>query len=220
MKKTAILLGASGLTGGLLLELLLSDPDYAKIKLFSRKNSGITHPKIEEHVANLLHLENDSAEFTGDVVFCCIGTTKAKTPDETEYRAIDYGIPVAAAQLAKLNKISTFIAISALGANVKSPVFYNRIKGEMEQSVMALGIPRTFLLEPSLISGDRKEVRIGETMGIYLMKIINPLLFGTLKKYRSIAPQDIAKAMWYLSKNEYSKTIVPSDAIFRLSQSV
>lgn len=220
MKKTALLLGASGLTGSLLLELLLSDSDYVKIKLFSRKNSGLTHPKIEEHVIDLLHLENYSADFTGDVVFCCIGTTKAKTPNETEYRAIDYGIPVAAAQLAKLNNIPTFIAISALGATTNSPVFYNRIKGEMEQSVIAFGIPRTYLLEPSLISGDRKEVRVGETMAMYLMKIINPLLFGTLKKYRSIAPKNIAKTMWYLSKNEYPKTIIPSDTIFSLSQLV
>lgn len=220
MKKTAILLGASGLTGGLLLELLLSDSEYEKIKLFSRKKSGVTHPKIEEHIVDVLHLENHSAEFTGDVVFCCIGTTKTKTPDKTQYKAIDYGIPVSAAQLAKQNNISTFIVISALGANAKSTIFYNQIKGEMEQSVIALGIPRTFILEPSLISGDRKEARIGETMGIYLMKIINPLLFGTLKKYRSIAPENIAKAMWYLSKNEYPKTIIPSNIIFSLSQSV
>jgi len=218
MKKTAILLGASGLTGGLLLELLLSDSDYDKIKLFSRKNSGIYHPKIEEHVVDILHLKNYSAVFTGDVVFCCIGTTKAKTPDETEYKSIDYGIPVAAAQLAKENNIPTFIVISALGANAKSPVFYNRIKGEMEQSILALGIPNTYILEPSLISGDRTEVRIGETMAIYLMKIINPLLFGKLKKYRSIAPENIAKTMWYLSKNDYPKTIIPSDVIFSLSQ--
>lgn len=220
MKKTAILLGASGLTGGLLLELLLSDSEYEKIKLFSRKKSGVTHPKIEEHIVDVLHLENHSAEFTGDVVFCCIGTTKTKTPDKTQYKAIDYGIPVSAAHLAKQNNISTFIVISALGANAKSTIFYNQIKGEMEQSVIALGIPRTFILEPSLISGDRKEARIGETMGIYLMKIINPLLFGTLKKYRSIAPENIAKAMWYLSKNEYPKTIIPSNIIFSLSQSV
>jgi len=220
MKKTALLLGASGLTGGLLLELLLSDSDYGKIKLFSRKNSGISHPKIEEHVIDILQLENYSADFTGDVVFCCIGTTKAKTPDETEYKAIDFGIPVAAAQLAKQNGIPTFIVISALGANPKSTIFYNRIKGEMEESVLAIGISRTFILEPSLISGDRKEARIGETMAIYFMKIINPLLFGKLKKYRSIAPENIAKTMWYLSKNDYPKTIIPSDVIFGLSQLV
>ncbi|ESU29865.1 nucleoside-diphosphate-sugar epimerase [Flavobacterium limnosediminis JC2902] len=219
MKKTALLLGASGLTGGLLLELLLSDSDFDRIKLFSRKNSGIAHPKIEEHIVDLLHLENHAAYFTGDVVFCCIGTTKAKTPDQTEYKAIDFGIPVTAAQLAKQNNIPTFIVISALGANVKSPVFYNRIKGEMERSVIGLGIPRTYILEPSLIASDRNEARVGEMMGIYLMKIINPILIGKLKKYRSIAPENIAKTMWYLSKNDYPKTIIPSDMIFKLSQS-
>lgn len=220
MKKTALLLGASGLTGGLLLKLLLSDSDYDKIKLFSRKKIGLSHPKIEEHLVDVLQLENHATDFTGDVVFCCIGTTKAKTPNETEYKAIDYGIPVTAAQLAKQNNIPTFIVISALGANAKSTIFYNRIKGEMEAKIIAAGIPRTFILEPSLISGNRKEARIGETMGIYFMKIINPLLFGKLKKYRSIAPENIAKTMWYLSKNEYPKTIITSDVIFELSQSV
>ncbi|HSD15574.1 MAG TPA: NAD(P)H-binding protein [Flavobacterium sp.] len=218
MKKTAILLGASGLTGSLLLELLLSDSDFDKIKLFSRKESGHSHPKIEEHIIDVLHLEDHSADFTADVVFCCIGTTKAKTPDENEYKSIDFGIPVTAAQLAKQNNIQTFIVISALGANRKSPVFYNRIKGEMERQVLDLGIPKTHILEPSLIAGDRNEARIGETMGIYLMKAINPLLIGKLKKFRSIAPENIAKTMWHLAKNDYPKTIVPSDVIFNLGQ--
>lgn len=218
MKKTAILLGASGLTGNLLLKLLLSDSDFEKIKLFSRKKTDVTHPKIEEHVVDLFQLKNSVGDFTGDVVFCCIGTTKAKTPDETEYRSIDYGIPVAAAELAKQNNIPVFIAISALGANVKSRIFYNRIKGEMELNVTALKIPKTHLLEPSLIAGDRNEVRIGETMGIYMMKIINPLLIGKLKKYRSISPENIVKTMRYLSKNEYPQTIIPSDVIYTLSQ--
>jgi len=165
MKKTAILLGASGLTGGLLLELLLSDSDFGKIKLFSRKESGLTNPKIEEHIVDTLQLENYAAEFTGDVVFCCIGTTKAKTPDETDYKSIDFGIPVAAAKLAKQNNIPAFIVISALGANVKSLIFYSRIKGEMEQSVIDLKIPKTHILEPSLIAGDRIEQVVGERMG-------------------------------------------------------
>ncbi|UOK43284.1 MULTISPECIES: NAD(P)H-binding protein [Flavobacterium] len=218
MKKTAILLGASGLTGSLLLDLLLSDSDFDKIKLFSRKESGHLNPKIEEHIVDVLHLENHAANFTGDVVFCCIGTTKAKTPDENEYKSIDFGIPVTAAQLAKQNNIPAFIVISALGANPKSPVFYNRIKGEMERQVLDLGIPKTHILEPSLIDGDRNEARVGETMGIYLMKVINPLLIGKLKKFRSIPPENIAKTMWHLSKNDYPKNIVSSDVIYNLGQ--
>ena len=149
MKKTAILLGASGLTGSLLLKLLLSDSEFDKIKLFSRKASGHTNPKIEEHIVDVLQLQNCAADFIGDVVFCCIGTTKDKTPDETDYKSIDFGIPVAAAKLAKQNNIPAFIVISALGANSKSLIFYNRIKGEMEQSVMALKIHKTHILEPS-----------------------------------------------------------------------
>ena len=107
--KTAIILGATGLTGSLLLEKLLKDPSFEKIKLFSRSSFGKKSPKIEEHLIDMLQLENYSEDFKADVVFCCIGTTKAKTPDKEIYKKIDYGIPVTAAKLAKENNIKTFI---------------------------------------------------------------------------------------------------------------
>lgn len=81
MGKTAIILGATGLTGGWLLQQLIDDNRYDKIKLFSRSSCGIEHAKVEEHVIDLFDLKSQQQKFTGDVVFCCIGTTKAKTPD-------------------------------------------------------------------------------------------------------------------------------------------
>lgn len=91
MNKTAIILGATGLTGGILLEKLLADKMYAKIKLFSRNSVHIKSDKIEEHLINLLQLENYKEEFVADVVFFCIGTTAAKTKDTAKYKQIDYG---------------------------------------------------------------------------------------------------------------------------------
>ncbi|HET8802964.1 MAG TPA: NAD(P)H-binding protein, partial [Aequorivita sp.] len=117
MKKTAIILGATGLTGSILLEKLLQDASFLKIKLFSRSSVEKSSPKIEEHLIDMFQLENHSEAFTADVVFCCIGTTKAKTPDKETYKKIDYGIPVTAAKLAKQNGIETFIVISAMGAD-------------------------------------------------------------------------------------------------------
>ena len=174
--KTAILLGATGLTGSILLEKLIEDDSFDKIKLFSRSSAGKNNPKIEEHLVDLFQLEKHSNDFTADVVFCCIGTTKAKTPDNETYKKIDYGIPVAAAKLAKKNGIKTFVVISALGADENSRVFYNKTKGEMERDVLSQNIVNAYILQPSLIVGNRNESRFGESMAGIFMKIFGFLI--------------------------------------------
>ncbi|WP_405208609.1 NAD(P)H-binding protein [Aquimarina sp. LLG6339-5] len=213
MGKTAIILGATGLTGRILLTSLLKDNRYTKIKLFSRKEIGISHSKIEEHLINVLQLKSIIDNFKADEVFCCIGTTNSKTPDKGLYRSIDFGIPVTAAQLCVQNKIETFIVISALGADSNSKIFYNRTKGEMEEAVLAFEIPKTHILQPSLISGKRNEKRAGEYFFKQFMKILNPLLFGPLKKYRSINPTTIASTMIWLANNFSEKKRIVSDEI-------
>ncbi|MBD0851322.1 NAD(P)H-binding protein [Maribacter arenosus] len=216
--KTAIILGATGLTGGKLLELLLNDPNYTKIKLFSRSSVGISDPKIEEYLGDMFNLNDFKAQFTGEEVFCCIGTTKSKTPNKEFYKKIDFGIAKSAALLAKENGIKTFIVISALGANAKSPIFYNRIKGQMEEAVLQMQIPKTHILQPSLIGGKREERRIGEWIFKQLMKVANLVMAGPLKKYKSIHPISIAKAMVWIANNEYERVRIPSDVIQDLAQ--
>lgn len=211
--KTAILLGATGLTGGILLQELLEDSRYEKIILFNRRSAAVKHEKVEEHMVNLFHLEDHKEQFKADDVFVCIGTTKNKTPDEDTYRKIDHGIPVAAAKLSKLNGISTFAVISALGADPESSMFYNKTKGEMEQDVLKQKIPNTYIFQPSLIAGDREEKRGWENLAKQVMKVVNPALVGPLKKYRSIHPKTIAKAMVEVANKEYQKNIIPSDEI-------
>ncbi|MFP5437563.1 MAG: NAD(P)H-binding protein [Bacteroidia bacterium] len=218
MPKTAILLGATGATGSELLKLLLNDNRYDTIKLFSRKASGVSHPKVKEYVIDLFALEQHATDFTGDVVFCCIGTTKAKTPDTDTYYKIDYGIPVAAAALAALNGIRSCIVISALGADKNSGIFYNRTKGQMQEAVLEQGISNTHLLQPALIVADRPENRLGEKIASAVFKLINPILIGSMKKYRSIAVLTIARAMIWLDNNSYPKIIVPSDEIQELGR--
>lgn len=214
MKKTAIILGATGLTGSILLEKLLTDPNFEKVKLFSRSSAGIRHPKIEEHLVDLFKLENYSEAFIGNVVFCCIGTTKAKTPDKETYKKIDYGIPFAAAKLAKQNGIDTFIVISAMGANPKSSVFYNKVKGEMQRDVLNQEIKNTYMLQPSLIGGDRKEERFGEAVAKIFMKFF---VFLIPKNYKMIHPETIAEAMLILAKNGATNTIVSSGEIKKMA---
>jgi uncharacterized protein YbjT (DUF2867 family) len=216
--KTAIILGGTGLTGRLLLSKLITDDSYSSIKLFSRKASGNTSTKIQEFVGDVLQLEQFKNDFTADEVFCCIGTTSAKTKDREVYKAIDFGIPFAASKLAKENNIPTFMVMSSLGANAKSKIFYSRTKGEMEQAVLNQKIPNTYILRPSLILGERDERRFGESLGAVMMKLSNFFLRGRLKTYRAIEADCIADAMISLAKSKPDLTIVNSDIIQKLGR--
>lgn len=215
--KTAIILGATGLTGNILLEMLLENEDYHKIILFSRRSCGIENLKIEENLIDLFQLKEQSLNFKADEVYCCIGTTKKKTPDLETYRKIDYGIPVDAAELCRKNKIPFFAVISAMGADSQSRIFYNKTKGEMEEAVLACRIPQTYILRPSLISGERKEQRFGESLAKHLMKLLDPIMLGSLKKYRSIAPELIAKSMICLAQDPSDDIVIESDRIKKIA---
>lgn len=211
--KTAIILGATGLTGSILLNKLVEDERYRKIKVFSRNHVKIKHDKIEEYLINLFELEKFNNLFTADEVFCCIGSTQKKTPDNDTYRMVDFGIPATAAKLAQQNQIKTFQVISAMGANENSRIFYNRIKGEMEGAVMERRISNTYILRPSLIGGQREENRPMEYIWKKIMLVGDHLLVGKLKKYRSIQPETIVEAMIYLANNDYSSGRIESDEI-------
>lgn len=210
MAKTAIILGITGLTGNLLAQQLFEDEDYDAVISFHRRKSGLHHPKLTEHVVDMLKLEEQAENFRADAVFCCVGTTQAKTTDRSKYKAIDYGIPMAAARLCKANNIPVFACVSALGADSKSRIFYNRLKGEMERDLLDLGIKKTYFMQPALLAGDRKEDRPTEKIAENAFKIINPLLIGPLKKYRSIKAETVAKAMRIVAKNGYGNPRIPS----------
>ncbi len=219
MKKTAIILGATGLTGNISLQKLIEDDRYDSIKLFSRSKMEGLPKKVTQFVGDLLKLEQFKAEFTADEVYCCIGTTANKTPNKTLYKQIDYGIPVNAAMLSKENNINTFLVISAMGANKKSSVFYNKTKGEMEYDVLQQNIKNTFVLRPSLIGGERNESRILEKIGLVVFKIIQPLFIGKFKKYRIINAESIAQAMINLANNTTNaEVIITSNDIKKLAK--
>ncbi|GAA4243405.1 NAD(P)H-binding protein [Winogradskyella damuponensis] len=216
MKKTAIILGASGLTGGFVLQKLIEDERYDTIKLFSRSKIEGLPDKVQQFISDLLELNQFKTDFTADEVYCCIGTTAKKTPDKTLYKKIDFGIPVAAAKLSKENNISTFLVISAMGANKNSTVFYNKTKGEMENSVLKQQIKNTYVLRPSLIGGDRQETRLLEKIGLVIFKVIQPLFIGKLKKYKIVNAETIAQAMIGLANTKYSEVIITSEHINKL----
>lgn len=217
MGKSAILLGATGLTGHNLLHLLLADDRYDRIIIFGRHSCGAQHPKLTEHIIDLFELSKYADAFVAHEVYCCIGTTKAKTPDTVLYEKIDYGIPVTAAKLCKANHIKTFIVISALSANPNSKLFYNRVKGKMEDAVLAEQIPNTYIMQPSLIIGTRADFRLGEYLVGLLMRGLNPIFkIGKLKRYQAIKPETIAKCMVWVANNGYGTTRIKSHIIQEL----
>lgn len=210
---TAIVLGATGLVGKNLLEKLLLDKRYLEIRVFTRRSVEIDHPRLKEFVVELFELDKYQEDFKADVVFVCIGTTKKKTPDKSAYRKVDYGIPTTAARLAGKNGSKKFLVVSSLGANANSNVFYTKTKGQMEEAVLEENIPETYIFQPSLITGDREEVRFGESFAEKLMKFVDPLLSGGWRKYRSIEAETIAEALRLVAQNGYDEKHISSDEI-------
>jgi len=217
MAKTAIILGITGLTGGILAKQLFEDDTFDSVISFHRRKSGLKHQKLTEYVVDLFELKKEKERFKADVVFCCIGTTQAKTEDKETYKAIDYGIPLQAARLCQENKIPTFIAISALGADADSRIFYNRTKGEMQRDVQKLSLSHIYFMQPALLAGKREESRTAEKIAINIFKILNPILVGPLRKYRSIKPAKIAKTMRFIAINGYPQMIIESDKIQQIA---
>lgn len=214
MTKKAIVVGASGLIGSNLLSILLSHPDYSEVLIIARKKTKSTNLKLKQIVTDLDHLNEHAAEITGAVIFCCIGTTKSQTPDENEYRKIDHDYPVKLAEIALKNGIEQFHLISAIGANEASSNFYLKTKGETERDVTAVGLPATFIYQPSVLVGRTVKQRLGEEIAVVVLKVIGPLLFGRFKKYRAIKAGDVAKAMFNQSlKNKTGVFIYTSDKI-------
>lgn len=217
MKKTAIIIGATGLTGGHLLDLLLEDDSYGKVIVPTRRSTGKTHPKLEEHIIDLMELENHADLLKGDVVFCCVGTTNAKTPDNKEYHRIDFGIPVNVAKLAIQNKVKQLQIISAPGANSKSRVFYTRTKGEMQDEVIRIAKDQLdlYFLQPSLIVGVREDKRGKEGFANAFMSVFNFMIPLNYKKIRGLT---VAKAMQKIAEDGFSSIIISSAEIQKLGR--
>lgn len=218
MEKKAVLLGASGLIGESLLEQLLSDIHYKEVLAVGRKKLERQHPKLKQLVVDFDKLNDYASEIQGDVIFCCLGTTKSKTPDQVQYKKIDYQYPLNAAAIAQINGIEQYHLVSALGANPSSSIFYTKTKGEVERDLKALPFKSIHIYQPSLLVGERKENRNMEGMMTVVMQILNPLLFSGLRKYRSIKIEKVARAMLKKSLEDATGTFVyPSDKIEEIS---
>ena len=214
--KTAVLFGSSGLIGSNLLNNLIKNNDYNKIKIFVRELPSIDNVKVEVIKTDFLDLETLKDKLTGDVCFFCIGTTHKDTPNKNEYRRIEYDLPLQLAKIAKFNSISNFIYVSSIGANPKASSTYLKNKGQAEEELKKMGFSKLSIIQPSFLVGDRKNFRIGEFIGIPVMKFLTLLPFRGLKKYSPIKVKKVAKAMIKIALENYNEQIYLSDRLQEL----
>ena len=215
--KTALLFGSSGLVGGQILNRLINDVNYSKIKIFVRSEPEIQSNKLEIIKTDFNDLENHIDDFKGDDCFFCIGTTKQSSPDKNDYKKIELEIPKKIAEIAKINSVNSFIFISSIYANPKSSGDYVKFKGLVEEELKKLNFSNLGILRPSFLMGDRKENRAGEKIGILTFKLLSPFLLGPFKKMKPINSEKVAKAMIKIANENLRKTIFESDEIVELT---
>ena len=217
--KTALVFGSTGLIGGHLISQLIKNDYYNKIKLFVRSEIVINEPKIEIIQTDFNDLENHIEDVKGDDCFFCIGTTKQNSPDKNDYQKIELEIPKKIAEIAKINSVNSFIFISSIYANPKSSGDYVKFKGLVEEELKKLNFSNLGILRPSFLMGDRKDIRVGEKIGILTFRLLSPLLIGPLKKMKPINSEKVAKAMIKIANENLEKTIFESDEIVELNSS-
>jgi uncharacterized protein YbjT (DUF2867 family) len=217
--KTAIVFGATGLVGNLLLEELAVANSYNAIRIFVREPTGISLPGIEEIVIDFTDKGAFSSKIAGDDLFICLGTTIKKAGSVANMEKIDRDLPVMAATIAFSNGIKRVAVVSSIGATAGSKNYYLRIKGEMEEAILKLGFEKIVIARPSMLLGDRKEHRAGEMFGKVVMKTVRPMLAGKLRKFRAIHGRDVAKAMISLLQGDQGNMIVESDELQRIARS-
>ena len=152
----------------------------------------------------------------GDDCFFCIGTTKQNSPDKNEYRKVELEIPKKIAQIAQLNSVNSFVFVSSGYADPKSSGDYLKFKGEVEEDLKRLNFTKLVIMRPSFVLGDRKEKRVGETIGIFIFKLLSPILLGPLKKMKPINSEIVAKAMIAVVQNDIKQNIFESNEISKI----
>ncbi|KPZ76311.1 oxidoreductase [Leptospira kirschneri] len=199
-QKIALVAGASGLIGKYLLEELSKSSYYQKVYALVRKPGNTTG--AEAIISDYESLVASSLPKEITDVFCCLGTTISKAGSQENFRKVDHEYVLKLAKLTKEKGARSFLIVSALGADPKSFVFYNRVKGEMEKDLEKVGFSFLGIFRPSLLEGEREEVRPGEVVGHLVAKIVNPFLWGGIRKYRSIHGRTVAKAMIQIAEKE------------------
>ena len=215
--KTALVFGSTGLVGGHLLDQLIKNENYNKIKLFVRSEIIINDLKVEIVKTDFNNIEKHKEEMTGDHCYFCIGTTKQNSPDKDEYRRVELDLPKQIAQITKSNSVNSFVFVSSGYADPNSSGDYLKFKGLVEEELKRLSFNKLGIMRPSFLIGDRKEKRLGEKLGIFVFKLLSPLFLGPLKKMKPIQSEKVAKAMIKVANEDIQQSVFESNEIANLN---
>lgn len=195
MPYSVILVGSSGLIGSNLLSELIQSEAISEILLLVRRSTDVSSSKVKELIVNFEKPNSYSIDIQADIIYSCLGTTKSETPNSSLYRQIDLEYPLNLAKLGQKNGVAQFHIISSLGADAGSSNSYLKLKGELEQGLKKLSMSSLHIYQPSFLIGERKKDRLADKIMKPVFRLIDPLLIGPLKKYRSIKAADVARVM-------------------------
>lgn len=201
-KRNALIAGATGLVGSSLLHQLLADNQYEKVVIITRKSIELKHVKLIQKLIDFNLIESLNLEFQVDDVFCALGTTIKTAGSQDAFYKVDYTYVVNLGKWCETNGVKRFLVVSAMGANAKSGIFYNRVKGEMEAVVSQLNIPQKQIFRPSLLMGNRTEKRRGEKIAQAVMGGLGFLFVGPFLKYKGIHADVVAGSMIKAAKQD------------------
>lgn len=193
MGKTGIVIGATGLVGSQIVNLLLDDDRYSLVKVFHRRSTGLQHPKLEEHIIDFDEIDEWKSQIKGDELYSALGTTIKKAGSQERQYTIDYTYQFETAKAAAENGVKKYSLVSSAGADPQSKVFYSRLKGELDEAVKKLPFELITVMRPSILAGERNESRPGEAIGMFLARIFTKI--SGLKKYRPIPGRTVAQGM-------------------------
>ncbi|MBU1565081.1 MAG: oxidoreductase [Proteobacteria bacterium] len=201
--RKALIVGATGLIGSSTIKYLFNDPAYSEVTALVRRTPLLkNHRKLKEVITDFSNLDKTLSTITANDVFCCLGTTIKKAGSQDAFRKVDFSLVVDVARVMRKQGAEQFIVISAMGASSSSKVFYNRIKGEMEEALKNLGYPYLRIIRPSLLLGKREEFRLGERIGIIMSPFWKLFLVGSLKKYCPVKADAVARFMVKVAHEE------------------
>jgi uncharacterized protein YbjT (DUF2867 family) len=215
--KTAIIIGATGLIGSQLTNKLLNDDRYNLVKIFVRKSTNINNPKLEEHKVDFNKLETWRHEISGDELYSAMGTTIKKAGSKEAQFKIDFTYQYECAKAASENGVGKYLLVSSAGANANSRNFYLRMKGKLDEIISELPFNQIYIFRPSILAGERKERRITEEIGTFMVKLFTQII-PPLKKYRPIEAETVAGAMIKAAnQNNQTKIVIYElDQIFQI----
>lgn len=195
--RNALIAGATGLVGGHCLRLLLESDRYSQVISIGRRELPLIHPKLDQQIIDFDKLETYARELAADDIFCCLGTTIKKAGSKDAFYKVDYTYVTELARITAAKGATQFLVVSAMGADAGAFIFYNQVKGKMEQFVKQQDFESVLIFQPSLLLGEREEERTGEEVAAKVMKPLSSLMIGPLKKYKPIEAETVANAMVY-----------------------